>query len=343
VSNDNYDSTSTAAVYYNVSLAKAASQFAVTNDTLIVNTSETEANIATAIGAKITYQTKSTPTADEETQTIDLNLTNAKFEYKTASGVYTTGLPTAEGTYNVRITYTGTEAGNLTVVAEAEAVTLTISKYAASLAGQGVTEEEEPVLTGLVDDEETGVTYLYDENGKLVKSAFLKVGSKTYYANKYGVVQKGKIFTAKGTGKKFYATKTGAIRMNGIYSIVGGGKIYAYADGHLLVSGSKVVDGDRYVADKNGKLVKSGFTTTAKGYRYCMKNYKAIKNKLFTYTDGKTYIANKNGTILKGNKVVTFGGKKYYVYAKGSVAKNKTVTYNGKKYVANAKGVLTKK
>jgi hypothetical protein len=297
VSNDNYDSTSTAAVYYNVSLAKAASEFAVTNNALTVNTSETEAGIAKAIGAKITYKTKSTPTTDEVTQTIGLDLGNAKLEYKTNNGVYTTGLPTAEGTYYVRITYTGTEAGNLTVVARAEAVTLTISKYAASLAGQGITEEEEPVKTGLVTDETSGVTYLYDENGKLVKSAFLSVDGKTYYANENGEVVKGKVVSV-GTAK-YYANAYGKIVKDGFYTTKSGNTVYATASGKLKVGKVFTVGKYRYFAKESGVIAKGGIFTTPSGNKVrATKTGKLYVSTTFTYK-GVKYKASKNGVLKK--------------------------------------------
>jgi hypothetical protein len=250
----------------------------------------------------------------------------------------------AEGKYTIEVSVTGSAVENYTI--SYEDGNLTIGAAGSSTGsgdknGSDNSNEEGSATNPVVNVElktVDGVLSLVTDDGTVLKNQFATVGTKLYYADADGAVQTGKIFTVGS--KKYYATKTGAIRKNGVYDIVGGGKIYARADGTLLVSGSKVIDGDRYVADKNGKLVKSGFTTTAKGYRYCMKNYVAIKNKVFTHTDGKTYIANKNGTIQKGNKIVTFGGKKYYVYAKGSVAKNKVVTVSGKKYVANKKGVL---
>jgi hypothetical protein len=181
---------------------------------------------------------------------------------------------------------------------------------------------------------------LYNPDDDLVRSDFATVDGKVYYADKNGVVIKGRIFTAKGTGKRYYAMKTGEIRMGGIYNTAKGGKVYAYADGHLLVNASKTVNGVRYVADENGRLVKNGFTTTAKGYKYYLKGYKVVTNKKFTYSNGYTYIATKSGKIAMGNKTVSFGGKLYYVRAKGAVAKNTTVSYNGKTYVAGKTGVL---
>jgi hypothetical protein len=259
--------------------------------------------------------------------------------YKYGTTTVTTPNTKSAGKYTLDFTISGSDVDSYEITTQT--ATLMVRGKDGST-GSGDSNEEGSATNPVVNVElktVDGVLSLVTDDGTVLKSQFATVNGKLYYADATGAVQTGKIFTA-ANGKLYYATKKGVIRKNGVYDIVGGGKIYARADGTLLVSGSKVIDGDRYVADKNGKLVKSGFTTTAKGYRYCMKNYVAIKNKVFTHTDGKTYIANKNGTIQKGNKIVTFGGKKYYVYAKGSVAKNKVVTVSGKKYVANKKGVL---
>jgi hypothetical protein len=187
--------------------------------------------------------------------------------------------------------------------------------------------------------EEDGVLRAYDENGKLVKGAFTVVDDKSYYADEDGVVMAGKIFTV---GKsKYYATKSGMIRKGGVYNIAGGGKVYAKADGKLLVSASVDVGSTRYVADKNGRLVKSGFTTTKKGYKYYVVNYKVVKNKKFTYSNGKTYIAQKNGVIAV-NKVVSYNGKKYVAQKTGVLALGKSYTIGKKTYTTSKKGVITK-
>jgi hypothetical protein len=183
-------------------------------------------------------------------------------------------------------------------------------------------------------------------DGKLVRSEFQYAENLGYivYANKNGVMVHGKTFKA-ADGYWHYAHEDGSVETTkGIKNTDDNGKVYCTGTnkGKLLVNGSKVVSGERYVANSKGKLVKKGFFTTKKGYTYYLTNYKAIKNKAFTDTDGKTYVANKNGTIQKGKKIVTVNGKSYYVGAKGVVAKNKVVTVSGKKYVANAKGVIVK-
>jgi hypothetical protein len=158
VSNSNYDSTETTPGYYNVSLAKdTTAEFTAEKKTLTVNTAETEASIVAAIGAKITYRTwSSAKTVDQSdntkatVHTINLDLNNAKFEYQPSGGVYTTGRPTAEGTYKVRITYTGEEAANLKRVNNTDEtavdITLTISKNALELVDEKVSKT--PTISG---------------------------------------------------------------------------------------------------------------------------------------------------------------------------------------------------
>jgi hypothetical protein len=188
---------------------------------------------------------------------------------------------------------------------------------------------------------------LYNGDDDLVKNQFQDIDGVTYYADENGEVVKGRVFTA-ADGSRYYAKIDGTIRKNGKYRTAGGGYVYAKADGKLLVSASVVIGGKRYVANKNGKLVKEGFSTTKKGYKYYLQNYVAVTSKVINYTNDKTgksykYIATASGKIAMGNKVVTLNGKKYYVYAKGSVKTSGTVKYNGKTYKVGKSGVLTLK
>jgi hypothetical protein len=252
--------------------------------------------------------------------------------------------PTEEGDYTLLLTYKGEDAGNFaspdtTSSGAYMTINLKMNGSANSLPGSEVVAPKHIETVG-------SVSYLYGDDGKLVENNFLEIDGKLYYAVENGVVVKKQIFTVGS--KKYYAMSDGTIRQNGKYKIAGGGYIYAYEDGHLLVSASKVINGKRYVANKNGKLVKEGFSTTKKGYKYYLKNYVAVTNKMFTWentTTGKTYkfIAGKDSKIQVGNKVVTFNGKKYYVNAKGSVKTSGTVTYNGKTYKVGKTGVLTLK
>jgi hypothetical protein len=344
----NYNSSATEPVEIVLSLKKASTDVTIdgkdASKTLSVRPDATEAEILKALNVVLKYQNCADGTDPLTYTEIKLDTTNSSVTYKNNStNVVSKTKPTEVGEYTVVVAYTGADAASLDKNASdgnSKTITLTVAKDADSLTENTVVTTPVVEKAHLETDEVSGVTYLYGDDGKLVKSGFQDVDGKTYYANANGVIVTGKVFTAKGTGKKFYAMKDGTIRKDGVYSIAGGGKVYAYADGHLLVSGSKDVNGTKYVADKNGKLVKEGFTTTAKGYKYYVKNYKVVKNQLINYTNGKTYIATATGTIAKGNKVVTFNGKKYYVYAAGSVAKSKTVTYKGKTYTANKNGVL---
>jgi hypothetical protein len=308
--------------------------------TLSVRPDATEAEILKALNVVLKYSDKED---DSHSREITLDTTNSSVTY-TKDGVSTKTKPTEEGTYTVVVTYTGADAAYLDKNASngnSRTITLTVAKDADSLSENTTVQKAH-----LETDEQSGVTYLYGDDGNLVKSGFQDVDGNTYYADKYGVVVKKQIF-AVGS-KKYYAMSDGAIRKNGKYKIAGGGYVYAYADGHLLVSASKVVGDKRYVADKSGKLVKEGFSTTAKGYKYYLQNYVAVTGKVINYTNAKTgksykYIAKTSGLIATGNKVVKLNGKLYYVYAKGSVKTSGTVTYNGKTYKAGKSGVLTLK
>jgi hypothetical protein len=280
----------------------------------------------------------------------DLDVT---YKYYTASGKELDTIPYLDGTYYVKayvavddVTYAGSSA-NIDDSGVAGTLKLVIGSGKSNAADsddtlendEEITEESRSLGYKIVD----GKIYTVKDD-KLIRSEFVEIDGVTYYANKNGVMVHGKTFKAVD-GYWHYAHEDGSVEVTkGIKATDDNGEVYCTGtnNGKLLVNGSKVVSGERYVANAKGKLVKKGFFTTKKGYTYYLTNYKAIKNKAFTDTDGKTYVANKNGTIQKGKKIVTVNGKSYYVGAKGVVAKNKVVTVSGKKYVANAKGVIVK-
>lgn len=86
------------------------------------------------------------------------------------------------------------------------------------------------MLTGLKKIGEK--TYYFNKDGLLQKSAFIKVKKKTYFVNKNGVIQKNRI--VKYNGSRYYLNKEGA-----------------------LVKNRKVkVKGKKYRADSTGRLTK---------------------------------------------------------------------------------------
>jgi hypothetical protein len=343
---ENYNSKNTQPVKVKVTLNKAAVS-ATANQTyydgsaskykISARPDATVAQILKALNIVLKYQNNednANPTYTE----ITLDADNTSILY-TLSTVTTDVKPTAEGTYTLKLTYTGSNAAYLDKVSS-EATTgfdipveLTISKAAASLS-------EEVSVVGAHLQQDGDVTYLYTEGGELVTSDFLTIDGKKYYANKNGIVVTGKILSVDGS--KYYAGEDGVIVTNGKKQTADGSYVYADKNGKLLVNAAKTVGSAIYVADKNGKLVKEGFATVKNGNSYYLKGYKAVKNKLFYYSNGNQYIANAKGVILKGNKKVTFNKKIYYVGKNGAIAKNAVKKISGKKYVFGKNGVLVK-
>jgi hypothetical protein len=289
--------------------------------------------------------TVATPTEDDAT---------VVYKYYTESGVELDTIPYNDGTYYVKAyVYPSTDVAEKHIDGSQVAGTLKL------IIGNGKSTSSDSAnnaTTDTVNDESRSDGYkvvdgkVYTiKDDSLIRSEFVTITATgaTVYANKNGVMVHGKSFKA-ADGYWHYANEDGSvITAAGVQNTDNGNKVYCYGDnnGRLLVSGSKKAeDGNKYVANTKGILVKNGFTTTKKGYKYYVENYVVAQNKKFTYTkNNKTYIATKTGTIAQGAKVVTFNGKKYYVYAKGSVAKSTTVKYKGKTYVANKSGVLTLK
>jgi hypothetical protein len=352
---DAYDSRKTDPVYVTVDLKQAAIigeasdsyKVSANEYSISARPEETIADILKELGVVLKYQDNETNVANDKTYTkiaLDASNTTVVYEaYKNAvlSGVKTETKPTDEGTYAIYLTYTGSDAANLDKISTDKLTTALTLKLVVSKSAKALSDKTS-VLGAHIS--ESG--YLYSDGNNVVYSNFQEVDGKLYYANEKGLVVKKQIFTVGD--KKYYAMSDGTIRQNGKYKIAGGGYVYAYKDGHLLVSASKVVNGKRYVADKSGRLVKAGFSTTKKGYKYYLQNYVAVTDKKFTWENtntGKVYqfIAGTDSKIQMGNKVVTYNGKKYYVNAKGSVKTSGTVKYNGKTYKVGKSGVLTLK
>jgi hypothetical protein len=122
-----------------------------------------------------------------------------------------------------------------------------------------------------------GKRYLATKSGKLATDGFYFTPSgNKVYATASGALKTGKVFTVHG--KKYYAKASGAIAAAGFVKTESGNTVYATKSGVLKVNKAfKASNGKKYVADKNGKIVKGKKIT--------------IGNKIYT--------TNKKGVIIK--------------------------------------------
>ncbi len=216
-------------------------------------------------------------------------------------------------------------------------------------------EKEEKKSILFVED---GKTYYADENGKLVKNQFLKVGKNTYYFGKTGAALTGWQTIKKN---KYYFDKTGVMQ-TGKEKI---GKRYYFfnKEGVLWMDGWKTIDGKKhYFSEKNGAAItgwkefkhkkyyfddegvmQTGFTKVGKyNYYFDSKGIMCTgwlkKGGSYYYLDranGKRTEKGKvNGiTIKKGKAYMTAANKKYnkskiemMIKARGIVEDNTSVT-----------------
>lgn len=190
---------------------------------------------------------------------------------------------------------------------------------------------------------------------KNFKAGWQKIGSKYYYYNSRGQLQKSKWIK---------------IPLIGNY--------YVNSKGYRVTGLVKMSDGYRYF---NSKGVNQAGWKTIKNKRYYFhpKSRRALVNCIYKFSNGKSYCFDKYGVMLTGwqkrngkyyyfkNEMkkgwLTLGGKKYYlstgsgervhgIYGvdgklyyfstqTGAMRKNVRVTWQGRKYVVDANGIAT--
>lgn len=119
-----------------------------------------------------------------------------------------------------------------------------------------------------------------------------------------------------------------------------GAQIIVGTDGEPVANKVVAIDGEKYITNDAGVIVKNDFATTAKGNKvFTDVDGKIVTDKTIV-VDGKKYVAKESGALAVSEVVTTAKGNKVYCDATGAVVTDKTIKVDGKKYVAKENGVL---
>lgn len=147
------------------------------------------------------------------------------------------------------------------------------------------------------------------ENGKYVKSRWVKVEDNIFYINSRGYRTSGWI---KYRGNTYYTGKSGALWTGWLNRQ----KYYLKPDG-TRATGLCTVDGQKYYFDTKTGVRKTGWVTIGKS-RYYFDRQTGEMARSKWIREGKAYrYVGKNGKMLK-SRWLTLGEKKYYLDATGA-------------------------
>jgi hypothetical protein len=161
-----------------------------------------------------------------------------------------------------------------------------------------ITDENGEVLTSQIAETPSGNKVYVGKDGAIVKNKTVTYDGKKYYATGSGKIATNK-FVTTAKGNKVYATKTGALKVSKTFT-VNGKKYYAKASGAIATTGFvKTASGNTVYATKSGALKVNKAFKAADGKKYVAdKNGKIVKGKKITIGN-KTYTTNKKGVIIK--------------------------------------------
>lgn len=156
------------------------------------------------------------------------------------------------------------------------------------------------------------------KNGKLLKSQLVKIGNKTYCADKNGNVVKNKTYKIKN--KSYAFNKTG-VRVLGTKFVTLGGKKHFVKSGVVVCNKAFTYKNKTYVANSKGRILSGNKVVKVPGKSYYVNKKGVVSKNCFKKYKSKWYYANKKGVLYK-NTTKKINGKKYK-FDKNCVCKNK--------------------
>lgn len=173
--------------------------------------------------------------------------------------------------------------------------------------------------------------YYLDKKGYRVTGLY-KIGKKTYYFNKNGVLQK-QMWVTEGN-ETYYVDSSGVV-LKKQWLYYKNTLVYVTGDGSMAKNELVKINGKTYYFNVKGKRSK-GFKKVNGKYYYCNSSG-IIQKKQWVKKGGKTYYVQKSG-VRAQSKLIKIGQYHYYFNEKGQLVKKKYFTYKGQNYWADKDG-----
>jgi hypothetical protein len=258
-------------------------------------TEEVQLNSSTATGTYDIVATFTLDATDAALYTLDAQDVTAGTLTVSAASTYTPSSDTTPSNTD-EPTIKENEDGTKTIV---DADGKVIANNKVTIDGKSyITGNDGEILTSQIAETPSGNKVYVDKDGVIVKNKAVTCDGKKYYATRTGkIATNGFVTTAKGN--KVYATKSGALKVSKTFT-VNGKKYYAKASGAIATTGFvKTASGNTVYATKSGALKVNKAFKAADGKKYVAdKNGKIVKGKKITIGN-KTYTTNKKGVIIK--------------------------------------------
>jgi glucan-binding YG repeat protein len=170
------------------------------------------------------------------------------------------------------------------------------------------------LLTGIIEDVETGEFYYADEEFHLLTG-----------------------WISNASGYCFYLNEDGTMLMNGWAELPDGTKCWLDSDGSILKNSWLDTAEGYYYLDKNGNPVTGEQTIGGKDYVFDQNGIRM--DGMIETDDGKTVVTDESGALLSGWQEID--GKRYYFDPdSGEMLKGCWIELDGQEYFLDADGAM---
>lgn len=145
-----------------------------------------------------------------------------------------------------------------------------------------------------------GSKYYFDAEGKMV-TGLQTIDEQTYIFNEEGVMQARRFYTLE-SGDTYYLTADGTAKKNDWQSYMTY-KHYFGADGIMIVDQAFEIDGQIYVFDEEGIMLKGGLVTCDGDTYYLLPDGPAMVSQWAT-VDGDDYYFDEEGKMVTGVQTI---------------------------------------
>ena len=177
--------------------------------------------------------------------------------------------------------------------------------------------------------------YYLGNNGIVVKSDWVKIGTKKYYFGSKGVMVTGKV---KIDGSYYMFADSGAM-MTGWHKDANGNWNYLQSDGVMAISKWITDGGKKYYFNSSGVMYTGKKQVGGKYYIFADSGALYV-NKWVQVASGDWYYSTGDGTLIVSDWL-NQSGKWYHFGSTGIMAHNQKIKIDGVVYKFDANGVCT--